>query len=123
MSRGDGSTRVARVARTVRDELVSLLSAEVKDPDARGVVVTGVEMTSDLQLGRVRVRLLEDGDEQQRRRLLKALERARPFLRREVTGRLGLRRAPDLRFEYDLGVDQASRVEALLAEISSERRK
>ena len=45
------------------------------------------------------------------------------MLRREVTRRLGLRHAPELRFQYDEGQDDSVRVEQLLAEIESERRR
>ena len=54
--------------------------------------------------------------------LIEALGRASGMLRREVTQRLGLRYAPELRFLYDEGLDRSLRVEELLAEIEAERR-
>jgi ribosome-binding factor A len=44
------------------------------------------------------------------------------MLRREVTQRLQLRSAPELRFVYDDGMDNTTRVEQLLAEIDAERK-
>jgi ribosome-binding factor A len=115
--------RVRRVAEGVREELASLLTDEVRDPGAAGAVITRVEMTGDLKSGRVYVRLLEGGDDGARRaQLVEALGRASGLLRREVTQRLGLRYAPELRFEYDEGLDRSLRVEELLAEIEAERR-
>jgi ribosome-binding factor A len=79
-------------------------------------------MAKDLRSARIRVRLLEGGDDPARRRaLLEALGRAAGMLRREVTQRLGLRSAPLLRFVYDEGPEDATRVEQLLAEIQAER--
>ena len=121
---GEPSTRVLRIAQGVREELASLLVDEVRDPGAEGVIVTRVEMAGDLRSARVHLRLLEGGDDPARRkRLLASLARAAGMLRREVGQRLGLRFAPELRFFYDEGGDNASRVEELLAEIEADRRK
>jgi ribosome-binding factor A len=120
----DPSKRVKRVSESVREELASLLADEVRDPGAVGSVVTRVEMAPDLRSARVQVRLLEGGDDPQRRRtLLAALARAGGMLRREITQRLGLRNAPELRFFYDDGQDATTRVEELLAEIDAERKR
>lgn len=121
---GEASTRVLRIAQGVREELASLLADEVRDPGAQGVVVTRVTMAGDLRSARVHVRLLEGGDDQARRKqLIASLGRAAGMLRREVGQRLGLRFAPELRFFYDDGSDNASRIEELLAEIEADRRK
>jgi ribosome-binding factor A len=118
----DRGTRPRKVAEAVRKEIASLLSGEVKDPGAAGTVVTGVEMTPDLRSARVRVKLLEGGENEARRReALTALGRASGMLRREITQRLGLRFAPELRFIYEEGPDGVARVEEILAEIEAER--
>ena len=117
-------TRVRRVGEGVREELAALLAGEVKDPGATGAIVTRVEMTNDLRNAKVFVRLLEGGDRADRRkRLLDALGRARGMLRSEITHRLSLRHAPELRFLYDEGLDHTVRVEQILAEIEADRRK
>ena len=123
MTAEDGG-RSRRVAVGVRVEVATLLAHEVKDPDAAGAVVTRVEMTADLRRARVLVRLLEGADDLGRRRtLVNALRRASGLLRREVTRRLGLRFAPELRFEYDDGTDHVVRGEELLSEIEADRRR
>jgi ribosome-binding factor A len=115
-------TRLRRVAEAVREELASLMVDEVKDPGTIGTVVTRVEMANDLRSARIYVRLLDGGDDEERRRVLtEALERASGMLRRELTHRLGLRFAPTLRFFYDQGLDNTARIEQLLAEIEAER--
>ncbi len=115
-------TRVRRVGEAVREELSLLLSGEVKDPGAAGAIVTRVEMSADLRGARVHIRLLEGGtDEGRRREVVGALGRAAGMLRREITRRLGLRYAPELRFFYDDGLDGTLRVEEILAEIEAER--
>jgi ribosome-binding factor A len=111
------------VAEAVRKELASLLADEVKDPGATGAVVTRVAVSNDLRTVRVLVRAFESGDDPERRKsLVAALGRASGMLRRELTQRLGLRYAPELRFFYDDGTDNSMRVEELLAEIEAERK-
>jgi ribosome-binding factor A len=115
--------RSKRVAASVREELASIVAYELKDPRASGAVVTAVEMAGDLRSAKVRVRLLEGGQDAARRNaLLEALGRASSLLRREITQRLALRTAPELKFYYDEGVERATRIEELLAEISDEQR-
>jgi len=120
---GEPGMRARRVGEGVREELAALVAHDLKDPRAAGAVVTGVEMTGDLRSARVRVRLLVGGEDlEARRRLVEALGRAAGMLRREVTQRLQLRTAPDLKFVYDDGLDRSTRVEELLAEIEAEKR-
>jgi ribosome-binding factor A len=118
---GDQNTRARRVGEGVRAEIASLLATEVKDPHAAGAVLTRVEMAGDLRSALVHVRLLEGGDETRRRVLVSALRRASGLMRREISHRLGLRHAPELRFVYDEGVDHLGKVEQLLDEIAAER--
>lgn len=114
--------RVRRVEQAVREELAALLLDEVKDPGAAGAVVTRVQMAGDLRSARVYVRVLEGGGDPDRRKsVVSALTRAAGMLRREITQRLGLRHAPELRFHYDDGLDDTARVEQLLSEIEAER--
>ena len=116
-------TRVRRVEKGLREELATMLAHEIKDPGAAGAIVTRVELTNDLRSAKVHVRVLEGGDDPARRlAMVAALGRATGMLRREVTQRLQLRSAPELRFVYDDGLDNTTRVEQLLAEIDAERK-
>ena len=110
--------RAARVAVRVREELALLVARDVRDPRAAGAIVTRVEMTDDLRQARVYVRTLEgEGHEG----VVAALTRASSMLRREVTHRVKLRFAPELRFFYDDGQDAVTRIEELLEEVRKDR--
>ena len=99
---------------------------ELGDPRLRGVTVTRVEMTDDLQLARVYVRLGLDVAPQaspsadDKKKMLRGLEAAGGRLRRQVGHGLALRYTPSLRFYYDEGIEAQARVDQLLAEISEE---
>jgi ribosome-binding factor A len=57
------------------------------------------------------------GDEKARRGSAKALDRAAPFLRRQIGSRLRLKRAPELKFTYDDSIEGQDRIEQLLNDI------
>lgn len=121
--RSERGMRVRRVEESVREEIASLLSTAVKDPKAAGAIVTRVEMSGDFRGARVHVRLLEGGhDERRRHEVVAALRRGAGMLRREVAARLRLRFAPELKFQYDDGVDHVTNVERILAEIDAAKK-
>jgi ribosome-binding factor A len=108
-------SRPARVGDQIRVELAELLARAVKDPGLGFVTITQVKVTPDLQLARVFYTAL--GDEKARRATARALERARPFLRRQVGERLQLRRVPALEFRYDMSIEHTDRIEQILQEL------
>jgi ribosome-binding factor A len=118
MARGE-SLRTMRVAESIRAEAATVLRTEFADPRLQQVVITRVEVTADLQIARVFVRSVGDDDDASRKALIKVLRAASSRLRRMVAEALDLRRAPELRFEIDTGVDAAARIDELLRDINS----
>jgi ribosome-binding factor A len=57
------------------------------------------------------------GDEKARRTSERAIDRAVPFLRRQIGSRLRLKRVPELKFIYDDSIAGQDRIEQLLNEI------
>jgi len=108
-------SRPDRVADQIRSELADLLAREVHDPGVGFVTLTRVQVTGDLQVARVFYTAL--GDEKSRRNTARALERASPFLRRQIGARLRLKRVPEITFIYDDSIAGQDRVEQLLSEI------
>lgn len=114
--------RSDKVGETLRGELMNmLLTGAVHDPGVQNATISAVKITDDLRLAKVYVRSLDlEADARKQERLVKALERAKSFLRRELAQRLQLRYAPDLRFYYDASVDRGREMESLLREIARE---
>jgi ribosome-binding factor A len=108
-------SRPDRVADLLRSELAMLIAREVHDPGIGFVTLTRVQVTPDLQLARVHYTAL--GDEKTRRNSERALERAAPFLRRQIGSRLRLKRVPELKFVYDESIAGQDRIEQLLNEL------
>ena len=115
MSQG---SRPDRVADQIRGELASLLAREVHDPGIGFVTLTRVQVSPDLQLARVFYTAL--GDDKTRAATRRALERAAPFLRRQIGARLRLKRTPELAFFYDESIAGQDRIEQILNELHQE---
>ena len=113
-------TRPARIGEEIREELSLLLQREVKDPGVGFVTLTFVKMSADLQVARIYYTVL--GDDKAKRESKKALERATPYLRRQVSQRLRLRRSPEMFFQYDESVERGERIESLIQEIHAAER-
>jgi ribosome-binding factor A len=113
------STRVARVARQVQQEISRILETDVKDPRVGMVTVTTVHMTPDLHVARVFFSRL--GTAEEREEAKEALDHAAGFLRRELGARLRLRYVPELRFVIDHTHDLNDRISRLLADATDKR--
>src|ERR1043166_2399567 len=100
MSQG---SRPDRVADQIRDELASLLARDVHDPGIGFVTLTRVQVSPDIQQARIFYTVL--GEEKTRKDSGRALERATPFLRRQIGRRLRLERGPELRVQDDDSTD------------------
>ena len=111
MSQG---SRPDRVADQIRSELATLLARDVHDPGIGFVTLTRVHVTPDLQQARVFYTTL--GDDTARGNSARALQRAVPFLRRQIGSRLRLKRVPDLKFHYDESIAGQDRIEQILNE-------
>ncbi len=112
--------RIERLNEQFKREITSILLEDVRDPRIGTLTVTGVDVTSDLWLARVHVRLF--GDDAEREEALAGLEAAAPFIRRAIASSLRIRRVPELRFVEDHTQDQASRIEEILRSVLPEDR-
>ncbi len=112
-------SRPDRVGEQIRQELSQILAQQVHDPGIGFITLTRVKVTPDLQLARVLYTVM--GDEKQKKETAKALERAIPFLRRQIGSRVRLRRVPDLQFFYDESIEHQDRIEQILLDLKKER--
>ena len=111
---GQGS-RPERVADQIRAEVTTMIARELHDPGVGFVTVTRVQVSPDLQHARVYYTSL--GDEKARKETSKALSRALPYLRRQVGGRLRLRRVPELEFRFDQAIEHQDRIEQIIRDL------
>lgn len=112
--------RQLRVNNLIRDEVAAILQRDLEDPHLRlgMVTVTGVRVSADLRNAKVFVSVL--GDAEAKREAIKALARARSYVRGLLRDRLDLRRIPEVLFELDETAERADHLNRLLKRISAE---
>ena len=106
-----------RVNESVR-AVVAETVGQLKDPRIGMVTVTGVKITPDLREGIVFVSVL--GGTRRRDATLRGLESAHGVVQARVARELGLKRTPQLTFEYDPTVERGVRMTKLIDELASE---
>lgn len=104
--------RQQRVAEGLRAELMDLLQNELRDPRLNLVTITDVTIDRELRHASVFVSALASPEEQ--RQIMKALEGATGFLRREIARRIHLRVVPELRFHWDPSLERGERIGQIL---------
>jgi ribosome-binding factor A len=111
--------RPDRVGEQIREELSDILTrGQVHDPGIGFITLTRVQVTSDLQIARVFYTSL--GDQKARKETARALDRATPFFRRQIGGRLRLRRVPEIEFRFDETIEHQDRIEQILQDLKNE---
>ncbi|TQR07270.1 30S ribosome-binding factor RbfA [Psychrobacillus soli] len=108
------SMRANRVAEQMKKELGEIIGRKLKDPRIGFVTVTDVAVTGDLQQATIYITVL-DGNRQD---TLKALEKAKGFIRSEIGQRIRLRITPELLFEFDESAAYGNRIDDLLRQIN-----
>jgi ribosome-binding factor A len=117
MSRGG---RMRRVDEAVREVLGDAVSHDLKDPRVGFVTVTEVRTSADLRHARVFISVLGTPDEQAA--TLDGLRSAHGVLQARVARELRLKRTPALEFALDDTAERAARLEALIDDVTEDRR-
>jgi ribosome-binding factor A len=108
--------RPDRVGDQIRQELSEMLTrGDIHDPGIGFITLTRVTVTADLQLARIFYTSL--GDEKARKETSKALDRATPYMRRQIGGRLRLRRVPEFEFRFDHSIEHQDRIEQIIRDL------
>src|SRR5438132_6627710 len=110
------SYRTDQVGGQVRQEIMEIISRELKDPRIGFVSITEVRMSPDLRSARVRISVLGDADQQQAS--LEGLNSAKGLIRHDLGRRLqNLRYSPNLIFELDPSIEYSVHIPKRLREI------
>jgi ribosome-binding factor A len=104
--------RTDRINEQLKQEISLIVRDEVRDPRVGLATITAVVTSPELDHARVYVTAL--GDDTEREEIVEGLRSAAAFIRKQLGGRLHMRRIPELHFEEDRVLKEALRIEELL---------
>jgi len=99
------------------EEISKILHNEIKDKDISFVTVTGAKVTTDLSFLKVYVTSLDDD----RDKVLKALNKASGFIRSKLCESIQLRKMPEVHFVYDTSIEYGKKIEEIIEKINDEK--
>ncbi|MDD3436648.1 MAG: 30S ribosome-binding factor RbfA [Candidatus Gastranaerophilales bacterium] len=109
--------RNERVRKTLMKEIADILQREIRDTRISGVVsILDVEVSHDNSYAKVYYSVF--GNEEQKEKIIEAMEQNTPKIRYEVGKRVRLRLTPELRFIYDDSIERGSKVTEIIDKIS-----
>ncbi|HID53049.1 MAG TPA: 30S ribosome-binding factor RbfA [Anaerolineae bacterium] len=104
--------RQQRTAEQIRYIFSELFRRELSDPRLGGVTITEVTIDRELEHADIYVNAL--GDDGRQDEVIQALTGATGYLRRELSHRTRLRKAPQLHFHWDPRLAYAQEVDEIL---------
>lgn len=107
-------SRTDRVGDQILRELAQCLQREVRDPRLAAVTVTAVKMSRDLKYARIYVTFMGKESAEDIKEGLKALDRAKGFLRTYIGKEMRLRIVPELSFVYDESIIRGAQLTELI---------
>ena len=114
------SNRQLKVAELIKVALIEVLR-KGKAPDPRlfdaNITVTAVKVSADLK--NANCYILPFTSKISEADLMDALEKSKYQLRALVTQKINLKYSPELKFHYDHGCENSSKVEEILKQVSS----
>ncbi len=106
--------RSDRVAQAVSRGLANLLQFEVKDARVNRLSVVEVTVTRDLRHATIFVFGSQISSDEDSEICMRALDRAKPFLKRQLSQTMDMRRCPDLHFKYDHSIVRGQELSSLI---------
>ncbi len=111
--------KLKRYNSTFEKEISIILQNEIKDDDIKFVSVTGVEITNDLSYAKVFITVF---DKEKKDSTMKALNKAKGFIRTELAKRVEIRHTPEIRFVFDESIEYGNKIEKIIDEINKEEK-
>ena len=108
------SHRGERIGEEIRRVVSDLLARELKDPAFDGMIsISYVKATDDASFATIYFTSLGTNDKE----IELGFEKAKGYIRNEISRKLGVRRAPDLRFKVDAAERYGQQIDEILNEL------
>ena len=112
------SIKQKRLEGTIRKNISDIIQFGLKDPNVGFVTITDVHVSNDHSFAKVFDTFL--GKDARAQAGLKALNRAKGFIRSELSQRLDIRRTPDLIFVLDETEMKARHIDEIIHNLHTE---
>lgn len=110
------NNRLNRIDEELRKEISNIISFEIKNPDATGLIsVTKVKITPDLKYAKVYISMLNSKSKE---KTLEALKKSSGYIRSEIAKRINLRITPELVFEEDDSMEYGMKIDSILKDLN-----
>jgi ribosome-binding factor A len=109
------SVKQRRLEGIIRKDISDIVQFDLKDPNVGFVTITDVHVSNDHSYATVYVTFL--GKDERAQAGLKALNRAKGFIRSALSQMLDIRRTPELTFVIDETEMKAQHIDDIIAEI------
>ena len=110
--------RSYRVGELILKNISEIISRGLKDPRIGFVTLTAVDVTSDLRYAKVFYTVI--GSDKERADSVVGIEKATPYIRRQLASKLTMRHTPELTFVYDESIEYGNRIDSILKDINDE---
>lgn len=114
-------SRARRVEEQIKRELSAMIREELNNTEIGMVTFTAVQVSSDMSLAKVYFTLL--GASVNEKQGENILNEASPHLRHCLSKIMTMRTVPRLNFSYDISIERANQMEALLDQVAKETKK
>ena len=112
--------RLNRINEELRKELSNIISYELKNPEATGMIsITKVKITPDFKYAKVYVSILNS---KSNTRTLEALKKSSGFIRSQIAKKINLRVTPELVFEIDDSFEYGSKIDKIIEDLKKEEK-
>ncbi len=109
------NNRLNRIDEELKKELSQIISYELKNPEATGMIsVTRVKTTPDLKYAKVYISILNSKNDE---KTIEALKKSAGFIRSQIAKRVNLRITPELVFEKDDSMEYGMKIDSILKKL------
>ncbi len=109
------NSRDKRIGEQIQKDLMDILRVRVKDPRAKWITITDVEVKPDFSWAKIFYTTMDDN---LREDAGKALDSARGFIRSELSKGFKTYSIPQLKFVYDESLERGSKILSIINQVS-----
>ena len=111
------SVKIDRLNNDFVEAISSIIHNDIKDSDIDMVTITDAKITNDLSFAKIYFTTMDED----RNKVLKALNKASSFIRTELCNKVKIRKMPEITFVYDESIDYGKKIEDIIERIHNEK--